>query len=117
MDNLVVKDDCNDIVVIKKNEIKSKNELQIKDKNELLQYKKREIVVCGEKTKVDAQSLMRNIKRITEHIGEYKYQDNLYSKIICGALRKARGDLVSILENEYNISWQVDNDGKSNFFM
>lgn len=84
----------------------------------VIQVRPREVMIAGEKVKVNPYELIRCIKRVTQNIGEYKEMDGIYSKVVIGALRKARGDLVSILENEFHVHWQIDKTtGESIFFM
>jgi len=84
----------------------------------IVQVRSREIVIAGEKRKVDPYQLIRIIKRVTQNIGEYKSAEDIYGKIIIGALRKARGDLVNILEDSFGIHWQIDErTGASVFYM
>lgn len=97
----------NDIVVHKGNNIG----------NNIVQVRSKEIVIAGEKHKVDPYQLIRMIKRVTQNIGEYKLTEDVYSAVIVGALRKARGDLVGILEKDFNIHWQIGDDGTSVFYM
>lgn len=84
----------------------------------IVQVRSREIVIAGEKRRVDPYQLIRIIKRVTQNIGEYKSAEDIYGKIIIGALRKARGDLVNILEDSFGIHWQIDErTGASVFYM
>jgi hypothetical protein len=82
----------------------------------MVQVRSKQVVIGGKRIDIDPYQLIRLIKRVTQNIGEYKDLDDAYSTIVCGALRKARGDLVNILECEFHIHWQVEN-GKSIFFM
>jgi hypothetical protein len=94
------------------------NPLAVGSSNALVQVRPRMLVIAGDKVQVTPQSLIRCIKRVTQNIGEYKDQDDVYAKVVIGALRKARGDLVSLLENEFHIHWQIDKrTGESHFFM
>ncbi len=86
--------------------------------NALVQVRSKELMVAGKKRKVDPYQLIRIIKRVTQNIGEYKGYEDVYSSVIVGALRKARGDLVNILEDEFHIHWQINADtGESVFYM
>lgn len=76
--------------------------------NAIVQVRSKELMVAGKKRKVDPYQLIRLIKRVTQNIGEYKDNEDVYSAVIIGALRKARGDLVGILEEEFHIHWQID---------
>ncbi len=100
--------------------VKSKTTIQKAPTNGLaqVQFKGKELMIAGKKTKVNPQQLIRCIKRITQNIGEYKATEDVYSSVVVGALRKARGDLVSILESEFHINWQINSDtGESVFYM
>ncbi len=96
--------------------IRKKNDIVIRKGNNIVQIKAKEIVIAGEKHKVDPYQLIRMIKRVTQNIGEYKLTEDVYSAVITGALRKARGDLVGILEKDFNIHWQIGDDGTSIFY-
>jgi len=110
--NDLVTDNDTDIVIHKGNPIAKK------PANALVQVRSKELMIAGQKRKVDPYQLIRMIKRVTQNIGEYKDSDDVYSALICGALRKARGDLVTILESEFHIHWQINQDtGESVFFM
>ena len=98
------------------------NELQVRrgpgNGGAIVQVRSREIMLAGEKRKVDPYQLIRMVKRVTQNIGEYKGQEDVYSKIVIGALRKARGDLVNSLEHNFGIHWQIDEEtGQSIFYM
>lgn len=96
---------------------KKRNDIVIRKGNNIVQIKSKEIVIAGEKHKVDPYQLIRMIKRVTQNIGEYKgTEDDVYSAVIVGALRKARGDLVGVLEKNFNIHWQIGDDGTSIFY-
>lgn len=83
-----------------------------------VQSRSKEIMIAGEKKKTNPQQLIRCIKRITQQIGEYKGTNDIYATVVVTALRKARGDFVSVLENEFHINWQIDpNTGVSVFYM
>jgi hypothetical protein len=83
-----------------------------------VQMRGKEMTVAGTKKKVDPYQLIRMIKRVTQNIGEYKTCEDVYSTIIISALRKARGDLVSLLEGGFGVHWQVDREtGESVFFV
>ena len=84
----------------------------------IVQVRSKEVMIAGVKRRVDPYQLIRCIRRVTQNIGEYKMMEDIYSAIIIGALRKGRGDLVSILENEFSIHWQIEeNTGASSFYM
>jgi hypothetical protein len=77
---------------------------------------KKVITISGKEHKVDPRQLIRMIKNITQTIGEYKSQDNPYSAYVTSALRKARNDIASDLENSFSIHFSIDeNTGKSQF--
>ncbi len=100
--------------------VKSKTSIQKAPTNGLaqVQFKSKELVIAGKKTKTNPQQLIRCIKRITQNIGEYKGVEDVYANVVVTALRKARGDLVSILESEFHINWQINPDtGESVFYM
>lgn len=83
-----------------------------------IQIRSKQVALGGRRIDVDPYQLIRVIKRVTQNIGEYKDLEDVYSTIICGALRKARGDLVNILESQFHIHWEVDaTTGKSIFYM
>lgn len=82
----------------------------------VVEFPTKSIIINGEIHKVDPRQLMRLIKNVTQTIGEYKRQDNVFAAVVMGALRKARNDLVSQLESKFKISWQVDEDGQSKFY-
>lgn len=84
----------------------------------LVQVRSKAVMIAGERVQVDPYQIIRCIKRVTQNIGEYKGMEDIYAKIVIGALRKARGDLVNILENEFKIHWQIDKTtGESVFYM
>jgi hypothetical protein len=74
------------------------------------------IVVGGEEFATDAPTLMRMIRQVTQTIGEYKHMDNIYSRYVIPALRKARSDIVSDLERHFGIKWELNTQGHSVFF-
>lgn len=120
------KDETSDALVVheEKHEIverKPSNDIVIhKGKNggAIVQVRNKEIMLAGERRKVDPYQLIRMIKRVTQEIGSYKSDDDVYATIVVRALRKARGDLVNILENEFGIHWQINDDtGASMFYM
>jgi hypothetical protein len=74
------------------------------------------ITVGGATFQVDADMLMRMVKQITQQIGEYKDMDNIYSRYVIPALRKARSDMVSDLERHFAIKWELDRQGQSVFY-
>lgn len=82
-----------------------------------VKVKSKEITVGGKKFTVDPYQMMRMIKHITQTIGEYKKSDNPYSSYVISALRKARGDMVADLEHNFRINWEVDDEGRSNFYI
>jgi hypothetical protein len=96
--------------------VKKKNDIVIRKGNNIVQIKAKEIIIAGERHKVDPYQLIRMIRRVTQNIGEYKLTEDVYSAVITGALRKARGDLVGILEKDFNIHWQIGDDGTSIFY-
>lgn len=97
---------------------KKTTDLILKRNGSIVQVRTKELIIAGKKQKVDPHQLIRMIKRVTQNIGEYKSCEDVYSSVIVTALRKARGDLVSILETEFNIHWEINQDtGESNFFM
>jgi hypothetical protein len=84
----------------------------------IVQVRSKMMTVAGKKVNVDPYQLIRLIKRVTQNIGEYKQHEDVYGAVIIGALRKARGDLVNILEDEFHIHWQISPDtGESTFYM
>jgi len=98
--------------------VKENNDIVIRrgSAGTIVQVRSKEVAIAGTKRMVDPYQLIRCIKRVTQTIGEYKICDDVYSAVIVGALRKARGDLVNILENEFRIHWQIDEGtGKSTF--
>lgn len=102
----------NDIVIHRGSPLANKSQ------GSLVQVRSRELMIGGKKVKVDPHQLIRLIKRVTQNIGEYKGLEDIYSTIVCGALRKARGDLVNILETEFHIHWNIDKEsGESVFYM
>jgi hypothetical protein len=67
---------------------------------------------------IDPQELIRMIRRVTQDIGAYKNFDGPYAAIILGSLRKARGDMVSLLEHHFHISWSINEQtNKSEFHL
>jgi len=75
----------------------------------------REVAIDGEKFQIDAPTLMRIVRHLTQSIGEYKRRDHIYARYVIPALRKARGDVVSDLEKHFGIKWELK-DGRSVFF-
>jgi hypothetical protein len=75
----------------------------------------RTVTIAGETRSVDPQQLVRLIRRVTQTIGEYTGRDDIYSAIIAKALREARGELVTVLEDSFGVHWRIEN-GKSVFW-
>lgn len=110
---VAVKEDTKDIAIYRGNPLATKSQ-----SGALVQVRSKELMIAGKKRKVDPHQLIRIIKRVTQNIGEYKGYEDVYSAVIIGALRKARGDLVNILEDEFHIHWQISNEtGESVFYM
>lgn len=82
----------------------------------VIKVKTKEIIIDKAKYQVDAHQLMRMIRYITQSIGEYKDANHVYSAFVIGALRKARSDMASVLENEFHIHWTLE-DGQSIFYL
>jgi len=72
--------------------------------------------VMGENFEIDPSQFIRMIRQITQTIGEYKAMDNVYGRYVIPALRKARSDMVSDLENKFGIHWEIDSNGNSRFY-
>lgn len=88
----------------------------IKRGNLEIQIKSKAIKINGKKFDVDPRQLIRMIKHITQSIGDYKNQDNPAAEYAISALRKARADIVSALETNFKIYWELDqNTGASKF--
>lgn len=76
------------------------------------------VAIDGANYELNPHMLIRMIKQVTQTIGEYKRQQNAYSAFIVASLRKARSDMVSVLENKFKINWKLDrNTNESVFFM
>ena len=89
-----------------------------KDNGAIVQIRTKEIAINGEKRKVDPYQLIRMVRRITQEIGSYKMDNNIAAEFMIRALRKARGDIVSMLEEEFSIKWQINEEnGKSTFYV
>ncbi len=73
------------------------------------------VKIGGKEFQIDAEQLMRMIKRVTQSVGEFKLHENAYSQYVIPALRKARGEMVSDLEHYFGVHFRVDEDGKSEF--
>ena len=84
----------------------------------VVQVRSRMLTIKGKRFTVDPYQLIRIIKRVTQSIGEYRDAENPYAAYVVDGLRKARGDMVSDLENNFHIHWQIDqHTGNSVFFM
>lgn len=83
----------------------------------IVQVRSKEVMVAGKKINLDPYQLIRMIKQVTQTIGEYKGQDNPYALYVVKGMRKIRADMVSDLEHNFRIHWQVGDDGTSVFFM
>ena len=83
----------------------------------MLAFRTRPVKVGGEQRDVDAQQLMRMIRRITQTIGEYKATDNTYAAYVVPSLRKCRGDMVNDLEDHFGIHFEITDDGKTVFYV
>lgn len=111
---------------------KKDNAISVPDKTELAPPKKstaltkprssglikvmpKEIKIGRELHQIDPQQLMRMVRRVTQDIGSYKSFDGPYAAIVLAALRKARGDMVSLLETHFRITWHINEDGDSIF--
>ena len=64
---------------------------------------------------IDAEVIIRLVKRVTQQIGEYRDADSAYSHYVIPALRKARSDMLSDLEKHFHIKWRLVN-GQSEFY-
>jgi hypothetical protein len=107
---IVEKDDSEEIVF--RGSLKS---VPVQRKISIIKSKRVSVVIAGKKHNVTREEIAREIKYITQTIGEYKDQSSIMSDIMVGALRKARADLVSLLETKFNVSWQLI-DNQSEFF-
>ena len=77
----------------------------------------RTISLGGQDFDIDAPTLIRMVKQITQAIGEYKRMKNCYSQYIIPSLRKSRSDMLSDLEHHFHIKWEIDaNTGESVFY-
>jgi hypothetical protein len=86
--------------------------------NSLVQFRSKAIMIAGQEVKIDPYQLIRAIKRVTQQIGEYKDNDDIFSLVSANAFRKARGDLVNKLEVHFHIHWHIDKEtGESVFYM
>ncbi len=75
------------------------------------------INVDGRLVDVDPRELIRIVKYITQSIGEYKRQGNLYAGYAVPALRKARSPVVADLERHFGITWRINTQsGVSEFY-
>lgn len=76
----------------------------------------RTIFVGGQKCRVNPVEVIRQIKMLTQQIGQYKSDDNPMSLIIVRGLRSSRAEFVQILEQEFKIFWKISLTGDSIFF-
>lgn len=75
------------------------------------------VKIDGTDFEVDAAQLIRMVRQVTQTIGEYKRVENAYGSYVIPALRKARSDIVSDLENTFGVHWEIDKStGQSIFF-
>jgi hypothetical protein len=83
----------------------------------ILQVKKREVEIDGIKFDADPYDLITMIRTVTQQIGEYKDQQNLFGKYMVAGLRKVRASMVADLQ-KFGIHWEIDkNSGESMFWM
>jgi hypothetical protein len=82
----------------------------------IVQIRKKAIAISGKVHQLDPKQLCRIIMHTTQQIGEYKAMNNPYSAYVVNALRKARNDMVSDLETNFNIGHRVGENGKSIFY-
>lgn len=86
-------------------------------KRDLVEYRPRTIMIGKEPVRIDAKTLIRGIKQITQTIGEYKNSETAYAKFVIPGLRKVRSDMVSELEHHFGIHWEIDErSGQSVFY-
>jgi hypothetical protein len=78
--------------------------------------RRKAIVISGKSHTLDPKQLCRIIMHTTQQIGEYKAMNNPYSAYVVNALRKARNDMVSDLEVNFNIGHRIGDNGKSIFY-
>ncbi len=71
-------------------------------------YRSKSIVIDGQSYDVNPNTLIAMIKNVTQTIGEYKQQKSAYSAFIIASLRKARRDMVAVLESKFHINWTLD---------
>lgn len=110
---LVAKEDDDDIVIHQ-----GKPLTNYRPKGEMVQVRAKPIKIAGKTYNIDPRQLIRMIKQVTQTIGEYKDKDNPYANYVIGALRKARSDMVSDLEQHFGINWEIDEaSGRSIFYM
>lgn len=83
----------------------------------VLQVRKRDVEIDGLKIAADPHDLIAMIRTVTQQIGDYKAQDNLYGKYMVAGLRKVRSTMVADLQ-KFGIHWEIDkNSGESLFWM
>lgn len=83
----------------------------------VIQDTRRKVVaISGKLHQLDPKQLCRIIMHTCQQIGEYKAMNNPYSSYIVSALRKARNDMTSDLEANFNIGHRVGENGKSIFY-
>jgi|SRR5581483_9031980 len=113
----IIKKGSNEIAEANDSDIVIKSKNSITQKSTSIISRQKRVIINGEKHEVDAYQLMRFIKRITQTIGEYKNTDVPFAAYVIPALRKARGDMASTLETHFNIHWQINDNGESEFFV
>ena len=82
-----------------------------------LAFRVKTVRIGGEEHALDAQNMMRMIRRITQSIGEYKAMNNAYAGYVVPSLRKCRGDMVADLEEHFGIHFEITAEGKTVFFV
>jgi len=78
---------------------------------------KRQLEIDGKVHEFTPRQLCNMIRYITQTIGEYKKMGNLYAVMLVPAMRKARRDVASLLEENFSIVWELDENGDSVFFV
>lgn len=94
---------------------KSERRLTVVQPRKLIESSRKLVTVGGVERSVTREEIARAVKYLTQSIGEYKQQDLLVADVIVNSLRKARQDLVMILEEKFHVTWQLI-DNQSRFY-
>ncbi len=90
----------------------------VKVRDNVIQIRRREIQIDGKKHQADMYQLITMIKQVTQMIGDYKKENGLLGEYMISALRKARASMVSDLQTNFHVNWQINKQtGDSEFWM